>query len=456
MNKIIQQFYQEGIKNLQERVIYLIQSGGGLSEAVSEIKKVTDALGRSICEEIIEALDEAINKDTRRKKDWYVERRNEEKTVITKLGEIKYKRTYYRSKHGKGYRHLVDEILGLDVHARMDDEMQAELVENASNMSYRKAGKSSGEVEISGQTVMNKVRSLEKIKVENIATKKKSVAILYVEADEDHIALQTGKRAMPRLIYIHEGIREEGKRRCLKAPYYISSLKGTPGELWQEAYEYIEDNYDIDKIEQIYLSGDGAAWIRQGLDYLPKAKFVLDRYHVSKYVTKATAHKREYASKVWNSLRSADYDELALVFNELYLATENELKRDEIKESWTYFKNNWDGIKIQVEDAERIIGCSAEGHNSHILASRMSSRPMGWSKDGADKMARLRAFKANNGKVIDFLKLQKEDKALYTVTKKLMKATYKGIKTNINEKPCKLEVFKIGKVTGLYKALKAI
>ena len=99
MNKIIQQFYQEGIKNLQERVIYLIQSGGGLSEAVSEIKKVTDALGRSICEEIIEALDEAINKDTRRKKDWYVERRNEEKTVITKLGEIKYKRTYYRSKH---------------------------------------------------------------------------------------------------------------------------------------------------------------------------------------------------------------------------------------------------------------------------------------------------------------------------------------------------------------------
>ena len=143
MNKIIQQFYQEGIKNLQERVIYLIQSGGGLSEAESEIKKVTDALGRSICEEIIEALDEAINKDTRRKKDWYVERRNEEKTVITKLGEIKYNRTYYRSKHGKGYRHLVDEILGLDVHARMDDEMHAELAENASNMSYRKAWKSS-------------------------------------------------------------------------------------------------------------------------------------------------------------------------------------------------------------------------------------------------------------------------------------------------------------------------
>lgn len=456
MNRIIQQFYQEGIKNLQETVIHLIQSGGGLSEVVSEIKKETDALGRSICVEIIEVLDRAIVKDARRKKDWYVERKNEEKTVITKLGEVSYERTYYRSKHGKGYRHLVDEILGLDVHARMDDEMHAELAETASNMSYRKAGRSSGEVEVSGQTAMNSVRSLEKIKVESIAAEKKSVAVLYVEADEDHIALQSGKSAMPRLIYIHEGIREEGKRRCLKSPYYLSNLKGKPGELWREAYEYIEDNYDTDKIEQIYLSGDGAAWIKQGLDYLPKAKFVLDRYHMSKYVTKATAHMQEYASKVWNSLRSADYDELALVFNDLYIATENESKRDEIKESWTYFKNNWDGIKVQVEDAKRIIGCSAEGHNSHILASRMSSRPMGWSKDGADKMARLRAFKANNGKVIEFLKAQKKEKVLYSVTKKLMKTTYKGMKTNINENPCKLEVFKIGKLTELYKALKAI
>jgi hypothetical protein len=43
MNKIIQQICQEGIKNLQERVIHLIQSGGGLSETVSGIMKATSA-----------------------------------------------------------------------------------------------------------------------------------------------------------------------------------------------------------------------------------------------------------------------------------------------------------------------------------------------------------------------------------------------------------------------------
>ncbi|MQL53323.1 hypothetical protein GFC01_13865 [Desulfofundulus thermobenzoicus] len=34
--------------------------------------------------------------------------------------------------------------------------------------------------------------------------------------------------------------------------------------------------------------------------------------------------------------------------------------------------------------------CSAEGHVSHILLTRLSRRPDGWSKTGADQMARLR------------------------------------------------------------------
>ena len=42
----------------------------------------------------------------------------------------------------------------------------------------------------------------------------------------------------------------------------------------------------------------------------------------------------------------------------------------------------------------------------------MSSRPKGWSMEGAEKMARLRAFKANGGNVYDFMKEQKKEKHL--------------------------------------------
>lgn len=456
MNNIIHLFAEEGIKKLQEKILFLVKEGKGLSAMVSEIKKETDALGRALCIEVIEAMDMALVKDSSRKKKWYVERKNDEKSIITKLGEITFRRTYFSSKQGEKYRHLVDEILDIGIHERIDQEVYAELVEVASDLSYRKTGKNVSEVSISGQTVMKSVRSIEKIKVEKLQHPKKIVETLYVEADEDHIALQSGKCAMPRLIYVHEGITCESGRRTLKSPYYLSSLKGKPRELWQETFEYIEDNYEVDKIKTIYLSGDGALWIKTGLEYLPKSKFVLDKYHMSKYVTKATAHMNEYAIRVWDSLKEADIDELGLVMNELYFATESDSKKREIKECYEYFKNNWEGIEIQEREYEKIVGCSAEGHNSHILAARMSSRPMGWSIDGADKMARLRAFKANQGKVIDFLKAQRKEEKLYEITKKIIKQTQTGLKAKSNEKLRNIEVFNNGKITWEYKVLKAL
>ncbi len=55
---------------------------------------------------------------------------------------------------------------------------------------------------------------------------------------------------------------------------------------------------------------------------------------------------------------------------------------------------------------DSVLGCSAEGHVSHVLASRMSTLPMGWSKKGAGQMARLRAYKYNKGKMIDLVRHQ--------------------------------------------------
>lgn len=58
--------------------------------------------------------------------------------------------------------------------------------------------------------------------------------------------------------------------------------------------------------------------------------------------------------------------------------------------------------------ASDYIGCSAEGHVSHILSSRLSSRPLGWSRTGVDQMARLRVFVANGGDVYDIFMRKKK------------------------------------------------
>jgi len=41
------------------------------------------------------------------------------------------------------------------------------------------------------------------------------------------------------------------------------------------------------------------------------------------------------------------------------------------------------------------VGCSAESHVSHVLSERLSRGPISWSKEGAHKMAQLRAVKAS-------------------------------------------------------------
>ena len=69
--------------------------------------------------------------------------------------------------------------------------------------------------------------------------------------------------------------------------------------------------------------------------------------------------------------------------------------------------NNWSGIIIYNIRGHEITGCSAEGHVSHVLSSRMSSRPLGWSKKGAENMAKLRAFAWNGGNIYDLLMYRK-------------------------------------------------
>ena len=59
-----------------------------------------------------------------------------------------------------------------------------------------------------------------------------------------------------------------------------------------------------------------------------------------------------------------------------------------------------------VKNRKDNIHCSAEGHISHVYSDRMSSRPLGWSITGADKMSRLRVYKMNHGNMLELVRYQ--------------------------------------------------
>jgi transposase len=103
------------IKKLEE----ISRKEFNITALVAEVKEATDRLGINIVKNVLENLDETIKKDEKRKKEWIVERKNK-KSIVTMLGMIEYKRTYYKSKKTGEYRYLLDEIVGISKHEKVD------------------------------------------------------------------------------------------------------------------------------------------------------------------------------------------------------------------------------------------------------------------------------------------------------------------------------------------------
>ena len=65
---------------------------------------------------------------------------------------------------------------------------------------------------------------------------------------------------------------------------------------------YIENNYDTEYLEKVYISGDGANWIKTGKEWIIKSEYVLDEFHMKKAVNGIVgritkANKKEKRSK---------------------------------------------------------------------------------------------------------------------------------------------------------------
>ena len=77
--------------------------------------------------------------------------------------------------------------------------------------------------------------------------------------------------------------------------------------------------------------------------------------------------------------------------DEIFEYADTEACAKRLLETKDYILSNWMAAKIRLRDRENIIGSSMECHESHVLSSRMSSRPMGWSTTGCDKISHFRA-----------------------------------------------------------------
>lgn len=459
MEHIIQEIAETISKTFEKELKRLFTEERDISEFIIATKEMLDRVGVKLVAEALESLDQAVKNSLDRKRNWVVKSKADKKTLATIFGEVSYQRTYYQNKKSEEYCYLSDEIVGIKAHDKLDTSLKAKLIEEAINSPYRRSGEKAAEaVKLTSQTVMNSIRELGNIDNDAVEIKKKgkTAKILYIEADEDHVALQDGKCEEPKLVYVHEGRTGVGKDRWqLINPRYFSGVYTNSDELWVEVADYIDEAYDIDSIEKIYLSGDGASWIKNGLGWIKGSIYVLDRYHLSKYVTQATAHIEGITPIMWRHINKGDRKKLKELFSAIIRVTESETKKESVKRAQKYMLGNWEGIKNQYN--EDYIGCSAEGHVSHILSSRLSSRPLGWCKTGVDQMARLRTFGANGGVVYDFLlKKKRNEQKKAKILKMEQEILEKRKAIGSYETRGNLEILNIGKRTVASRFLRSV
>jgi len=437
----------------------LLMERKDISEFIVQIKIALDNVGTILVTEALETLDSMVKEDSRRKQDWYVQEKSAPNTLATIFGEVHYHRTYYKHKHTKEYRYLSDELVGIDSYDKMDVSLKAKLVEEAIDTPYARSGrKAADSLEISRQSVMNAIRELGPVvgKEVEISRAKETPKILYIEADEDHVALQAGGCAEPKLVYVHEGRFAAGKNRWkLKNPRYFGGMYKESEELWNEVADYIDQVYDYDRIEKIYLSGDGASWIKSGAGIINKSVYVLDKYHLNKAVKQAGRHVSGGEREIYRALLTRDKAYLKVVFETILDMTESETKVEAVKEARRYILNHWESLEHHY--AEDYSGCSAEGHISHVYSDRLSSRPLGWSLEGVDQMARLRVFTMNGGNVFNLALRKKQERMRETRIIELdLKVCRKKMPKASGETIDNLPALNSGKRTGLALALRGI
>ena len=384
-----------------------------------------DGAGKQFCAEMMSQILEEYDSflaEVPRRADKYTIQRHDRRTLITTFGDVTFSHTLFRSVEDDSCHYLLDEKMHLPKNEHFSEMAEVRVISEAAKVSYQHAADSLriGTQRISKTAVMNKIHAvLEELPLEK-PREKKECKYLYIEADEDHIHRQKAGKVQKdnciigKLVYVFEGKEQVcGGRTALVNPVYFGGqYSGTEGNaaLWERVQEYIRLNYDQKCLKQVYISGDCGGWIRAGEDYIAKSVLVADRFHLMKYINAASQTMLDDCDAVKGKFYKYIYKnkprKLLKLLKKMRASAGN-LKPVERAES--YILNNWAAIQRAFRD-KHVLGCSAEGHVSNIYSDRMSSRPMGWSETGADRMCRLRCSLKSYGdeKIIDLVRMRRE------------------------------------------------
>ena len=457
MYSIIQKIYEKNNKILKEGLKNVL-NGADVSSLTSAIKDFTDILGKEHFSEIVTQIENLVFDDAKRKNQ-YESVRFAEKSLVTKNGKAKFERRYYKDNETGENVCLTDKILGLEKGERIDKKVKAEVIRKANDQSYSKSGKMVvPEMEISATTVMRNVRKNDwKMNIEERKEEEKIKAKnIFIQVDEDHVKQRNKKGCtISKIITIYTKKRTLTKpdripevkqvRKELVDKFTFSGLYKDTQEMWEDVAYYIDCTYKKEEIETAFVMGDGASYIKAGTEWIAKSVFVIDTYHLEKYINHLN-YDEYLKAKLQEAIDQFDPISTENIMNEAIKKIEQEIEEDKqlerntkrlenrlkkIKDTKTYLMNQWEGIEAHDKYKDKLTGCCQEGQVHHTLSERLSTDAKVWSENGIDEMSQLRAFTQNGGdiyqKIIDISTAEKREKKIQELEKRIRKKANKKL-----------------------------
>ena len=401
-------------------------NGVNFKELEKKIYKYTCEQACKMLSEILVNLDNMILE--KRDKKAYRFKVFKHTCIKTIMGPVEIDRRVYKhvDENGKkSYRYLLDEYLDMETIGHMSANLVEKMIENATNVSLRKAAENVKEMtnqDVSHMAVWNVVQELgqriEKQEDEKIKqyedcklNGEKEVKVLFEEADGVWLCMQgkdrpkKGRKRELKLAVTYEGwTRRSGKKEA----YLVKNKRVSAGFIEPRKFKKLRDakiaeEYNVDEIQTKIINGDGASWIKEGTDE-EGVHFQLDPFHKSQAVLRNVSDKKE-AGKLIKQLHEGQEEKALERITELmYECGGEEGPVKKLQKLQEYLNANKEGIRpyhlrdnIKMPEAPeglsyRHLG-TAEHNICDVLAQRMKGRKMSWSIKGANNLSKILAEK---------------------------------------------------------------
>ncbi len=371
------------------------------------------------------------------------------RVVQTLFGPVCFQRRRYVEVLPTGerrWRYLLDEALGLPPEVQASPGLVDRAVSSALQLPYRQAaavvqaarpdggGPSHGTIHRWVRTIGDRRLALEARKVHELfeegvlpPTCGQTIETLFVEGDELRVALQgprrrrrpgqvlptrRAQRSEVRLAICHRGWspRDPGSAEYRLVDKHIYAAVADAEQYWRGAVLSVHGYCQLEQVRCTVLNGDGAAWIRQGMEHLPACEFQLDRWHLWQAMKQGLSWQPRRLDQLWACVtEDGRWETIHPMLRRALRAAPDADTMAAVRRLWTYLWENRDGLQdyrarslpVAQDPTWRGLG-AAEGNVDKPWAGRLTKRGMSWGA-GLPGFVRLLNLQVN-GTLASWLK----------------------------------------------------